>query len=57
MENREKCYHCGSEKLVKERLDGCLTKIAKDGGYLRYPLHSMICLDCGTVVRLFIELK
>ena len=56
MENREKCYYCDSEKLVKEILD-VSTKIEKNGGYSRYPLCSMICSDCGTVVRLFIELK
>lgn len=56
MENKEKCYHCGSEKIIKEKQKETI-KISKLGGYTNYPLQSMICLECGTISRLFIDLK
>jgi len=53
MEEKEKCYYCGSENL-KEGETGISIKFDNNqGGYSRRPCHCMICLDCNTVSRLF----
>lgn len=50
MENKEKCYYCGSENLIEAKLEAWI-RIENQ----RYECCNIICLDCNTIVRSFIE--
>lgn len=54
MEEKEKCYHCDSEKLIEAELEAYIRirDVNKSPG--RYHCHNIICLDCNTIVRSFI---
>lgn len=54
MENKEKCYHCGSENLIEAELEAYIRIRDAKKGPDRYQCHNIICLDCNTIVRSFI---
>lgn len=57
MENNKKCPHCGSERTLKAIQSG-YASVSPDAAVLSFKsqsLHYVICRDCGTVLRAYVE--
>lgn len=56
-----KCVNCGSEQIIKGKLCDWHTisfyKIKSNGkgSFTGIPTRCDICVDCGTVIRIYVE--
>lgn len=56
MEKKDKCQHCGSQRFVTGRQSGYGGITPNKSFTMRNQiLYHIVCVDCGTVVRSYVE--